>query len=146
MAKMKPQFQGIVEESFTAGYKKEPEITNVPAPQCNAPEKSSPEPSLYKPSENELLLRKLRAGDEAAINEILNHTDRKTYFITDLQRECISVKSREDDVTLQEVVQEALNRYFDAKTVEEAKREIIRKKIKHLEKEIEAESSSTKND
>lgn len=137
MAKKK-EFGNIVETSFIEGYESEPEIMTQNPQKNNPTETQAP---TYILSETEILLRKIVSGNEEVINDMLNYSERSTYYLTDLHRACIEVKSREDFVTKQEVVRAALERYFDEKTVAAAKEELIRKKIKTLKKEIENKES-----
>ena len=144
MAKMKTEFENIVEKSFNDGFNREPEINLQQEPQTIETPEMNPEnetPEML--SKNEILLKKLRMGEADAVNEVLYKESRKTYFITELQYECINIMARVDDKIIQEVVQDALNKYFEnnQRIVEEARREVIRKKILRLEKEIEAKGS-----
>ncbi len=135
MAKKK-EFNNLVEESFNEGYTSEPEVTAPNPSAVHHFDAVAPNTSPQNLSENEILLNKILSEDEGVINELLNFSQRSTYYLTELHRECIEVKSREDVVTKQEVVRAALENYFDVETVEAAKRELIRKKIKALNKEI----------
>ncbi len=144
MAKMKPEFENLVEKSFNDGFNREPTINVQPEPQAvETPEINPKNETPETLSKKEILLKKLRMGEADAVNEVLYKESRKTYFITELQRECIDIMARVDDTIIQKVVQDALNKYFEnnQRVVEEAKREVIRKKILRLEKEIEEDAS-----
>lgn len=146
MAKMKPEFANLVEDSFNDGFKREPEMIPQQEPETIAIENPTENPENETPetlSKDEVLLKKLRMGETDAVNEVLYKESRKTYFITEFQRECIEVMARVDDTIIQKVVQDALNKYFEnnPRVVEEARREVIRKKILRLEKEIKEKGS-----
>ena len=139
MAKKK-EFNSIVEDSFNEGYESEPEVTSCPLDENKYTETNSPKNPTRVPSENEILLKKILSGDETIINNLLNYTERSTYYLTDLHRACIDVKAREDFTSKQDVVRSALESYFNEKVVAAAKEELIRKKVMELKKIIEKEN------
>lgn len=128
-------FTGVIDDF------QKPEETTVKQEEKKPAETTPHKPSTKKPqSENEALLQKILAGDPETIGDITGYVERSTYYLTDLHRACIEVKAREDVTSKQDVVRSALESYFDKETVEKAKEELIRKKIKTLEKIINEEN------
>lgn len=139
MAKKK-DFENIVEESFEEGYKSEPEIKTTVQTQSEPAEQENDNKASVVLSENELRLRKIRAGDPDTLNEIWNREDRSTYYLTDLHRACIDIMSHEEGIKKQQVVGDALLAYFSEEVKEAARERVVTMAIKNLEREIEKEN------
>ena len=136
MAKKK-EFDNIVDESFKEGYEREPELVKTE----QIPEIKQEEPVVEERlSEKELLLRKIIAGDEEVLREILGKEDRSTYYITDVHRACIDIMSHEEGVKKGQIVVDALNAYFSNEIKEAAKERVVTMAIKKLEREIKKEN------
>lgn len=141
MAKKK-DFSKVVEESFEEGYRSEPEVvTPITEPQeVPVVEEPAPEPEVL--TESELLLRKIIAGDEEALQSLWDREDRSTYYLTDLHRACVDVESHEEGKKKNDVITAALNQYFSDEVKEAAKELVVSRAIKKLEKEIQKEKGS----
>lgn len=141
MAKKK-DFSHIVEESFEEGYRSEPEVTTS---EPEKPEVPVEEPVVAEPehlSENELLLRRINAGDEEALEGLWGREDRSTYYLTDLHRACVDIMSHEEGIKKNEVIVSALNRFFPEEVRTAAKDLVVSRAIKKLEKDIQKEKGS----
>lgn len=141
MAKKK-DFSHIVEESFEEGYRSEPEVTTS---EPDKPEVPVEEPVVAEPehmSENELLLRRINAGDEEALEGLWGREDRSTYYLTDLHRACVDIMSHEEGIKKNEVIVSALNRFFPEEVRTAAKDLVVSRAIKKLEKDIQKEKEN----
>lgn len=139
MAKKK-EFVNIVEESFNEGYTSEPEMpatTNLDKQESPAVE--SPVPPRKVLTENEQLLRKIIAGDDATLQRLWGREGRSTYYLTDFLRACIDVKSHEDGMTKNAIVIDALTQYFNSDEKRAAKERVVSMAIKKMEAAIEEE-------
>lgn len=141
MAKKK-DFSKVVEESFEEGYRSEPETVVSEPVQQEAPA-VEPEVVESEPlSANELLLRRIIAGDEDELEALWAREDRSTYYLTDLHRACIDIMSHEEGIKKNEVIVSALNRFFPEEVKAAAKELVVSRAIKKLEKDIREEKSS----
>lgn len=142
MAKKK-EFNGVVEESFNEGYNSEPTVeeTNPVVPEEENPVVAEEDNIIEENlSENEILLRKIRAGEAETLEEVLGKEDRSTYYLTDVHRACIDIMSHEEGIKKNQVVVDALNKYFSDELKTAAKERVITMAIKKLEKEIAKEN------
>ena len=138
MAKKK-DFSHVVEESFEEGYRSEPEGTASAPEKHEAPVEEPVVVEAENLSENELLLRKIIAGDEEALESLWGREDRSTYYLTDLHRACVDIVSHEEGIKKNDVIVSALNRFFTEDVKAAAKELVVSRAIKKLEKDIKKE-------